>query len=141
MDSLVLHSSYSNIRLESYLFTRQALEDVKKRLKPDGLFVMYNFFRQGWIVSRLEDALTKEFGAKPLVLTLPHLAQIEPEKAFDGFTVFISGSEKRLEPLREAFQKRPVYWLGLSKDTPLAPGQTPNGFTEISAEESHAGSR
>ena len=30
VDSLVLHSSYSNIRLESYLFTQQAFEDVKQ---------------------------------------------------------------------------------------------------------------
>ncbi len=34
VDSLVLHSSYSNIRLESFLFTKQAMDDVKKRLKP-----------------------------------------------------------------------------------------------------------
>ena len=50
VDSLVLHSSYSNIRLESYLFTKQAMDDVRRRLKPGGLFVMYNYFRQGWIV-------------------------------------------------------------------------------------------
>ena len=28
VDSLILHSGYSNIRLESYLFTEQALEDI-----------------------------------------------------------------------------------------------------------------
>ena len=33
VDSLVLHSSYSNIRLESYLFTKQAIDDVRKRLQ------------------------------------------------------------------------------------------------------------
>src|SRR5262249_61404941 len=38
VDSLVLHSGYSNIRLESYLFTRQAFEDLRKRLRPGGLF-------------------------------------------------------------------------------------------------------
>jgi len=133
VDSLVLHSSYSNIRLESYLFTRQAFEDVKKRLKPDGLFVMYNYFRQGWIVARLEESLTKEFGAKPLVLTMPYLAQIEPEKAFNGFTVFIAGAEKRLGPLGEAFRKQPEYWIPLSATAPLAPGRTPYGFAGIKA--------
>src|SRR5262249_57435416 len=44
VDSLVLHSSHSNIRLESYLFTAEAFADVKARLKPGGLFVMYNYF-------------------------------------------------------------------------------------------------
>src|SRR5262249_25949979 len=32
VDSLVLHSGYSNIRLESYLFTRQCFEDVRRVL-------------------------------------------------------------------------------------------------------------
>ena len=34
VDSLVLHSSVSNIRLESYLFTRESMEAVHRRLKP-----------------------------------------------------------------------------------------------------------
>ena len=71
VDSLVLHSSYSNIRLESYLFTTQAFADIRKRLKPGGVFVMYNYFRQGWIVSRLEGMLDSTFGTgNPLVFTL-----------------------------------------------------------------------
>jgi len=47
VDSLILHSGYANIRLESYLFTQQALTDVKRVLKPDGIFVMYNHFKTG----------------------------------------------------------------------------------------------
>ena len=35
VDSLVLHSGYSNIRLESFLFTRQTFEDVRRHLKPE----------------------------------------------------------------------------------------------------------
>src|SRR5207302_284468 len=50
VDSLILHSGYANIRLESYLFTEQAFEDVRRVLKPGGVFVMYNYYRQGWIV-------------------------------------------------------------------------------------------
>ncbi len=135
VDSLVLHSSYSNIRLESYLFTCQAFDDVKKRLKPDGLFVMYNYFRQGWIVARLKESLTKEFGAAPLTLTLPYLERIEPEKAFDGFTLFMAGSRQRLDRLRGAFQKQPEYWVGASANAPLTPDQTPNGFADITDQE------
>jgi SAM-dependent methyltransferase len=135
VDSLVLHSSYSNIRLESYLFTRQAFEDVKKRLKPDGLFVMYNFFRQGWIVARLEESLTKEFGAKPLVLTMPCLAKIQPDEAFQGFTVFIAGGKDRLGRLTDAFRKQPEYWIPVSSGAPLTPDKTPNGFADITAED------
>jgi SAM-dependent methyltransferase len=55
VDSLVLHSGYSNIGLESYLFTSEAFADVRRRLRPDGLFVVYNYLRHGWIVGRLAD--------------------------------------------------------------------------------------
>src|SRR5206468_336230 len=57
VDSLILHSGYANIRLESYLFTQQAFADVKRVLKPEGAFVMYNYFRQGWIVERIAPTL------------------------------------------------------------------------------------
>src|SRR5205823_744258 len=53
VDSLILHSGYANIRLESYLFTEQALAYIKQVLKPDGMFVAYNYFRQGWVVERV----------------------------------------------------------------------------------------
>ncbi len=53
VDSLALHSSYSSVRLESFLFTEQAVRDVKVHLKPDGVFVMYNSYRRGWLVGRL----------------------------------------------------------------------------------------
>src|SRR5256885_16576030 len=35
VDSLVLHSGYSSLRLENFLFTREAFEDVRRTLKPD----------------------------------------------------------------------------------------------------------
>ena len=53
VDSLALHSSYSSVRLESFLFTEEAFRDIKARLKPGGVFIMYNWYRQGWLVCRL----------------------------------------------------------------------------------------
>ncbi len=94
VDSLVLHSGYSNIRLESFLFTRQTFADVRRHLKPDGTFVIYNYFRQGWIAARLQKGLEETFGeGNPLVLTLPYRKIIEPEKAtFGDFTLFFAGA-------------------------------------------------
>ena len=59
VDSLVLHSGYSSLRLESFLFTEQAFQDVKAKLKPGGIFAMYNWYRQGWVVGRLEKMAEK----------------------------------------------------------------------------------
>ncbi|MBN9113986.1 MAG: hypothetical protein J0I36_01460, partial [Pandoraea sp.] len=57
IDSLVLQSGYSNLRLESYLFTLESFQDVKRVLKPTGVYAVYNFFRQPWIVARIREQL------------------------------------------------------------------------------------
>jgi spermidine synthase len=90
VDSLVLHSGYANIRLESYLFTEQALIDIKHVLKPDGVFVNDNFFRQGWVVERVASMAEKVFGCKPLVISLPYRETL-PSSAQAGFTMIIAG--------------------------------------------------
>src|SRR5262249_19246879 len=110
VDSLVLHSSYSNIRLESFLFTRQSLEDVRRRLKPGATFVMYNYFRQGWIVARLVQGVTEAFGREPVVLTLPYCDTVEPDAKLDGFTMLVAG-DAAVDRLRAAFARHGSYWL------------------------------
>jgi hypothetical protein len=130
VDSLVLHSGYSNIRLESYLFTQQTFGDVRAHLKPGGEFVIYNYFRQGWIVARLQKGLEQTFGAgNSLVLTLPYRKTIEPEKStFGDFTIFFAGD---VEALRKAFDSQAQYWL--KSDQPPRP-DSPDGFREPVAE-------
>lgn len=124
VDSLVLHSGYSNIRLESFLFTRQTFEDIRRHLKPNGTFVIYNYFRQGWLAARLQKGLDEVFGpGNSLVLTLPYRRVIEPEKAtFGDFTIFFAGATAEL---RNAFSRQPDYWL--RNDEPPGPS-SPNGF-------------
>lgn len=124
VDSLVLHSSYSNIRLESFLFTSQTFADVRRHLKPDGVFVIYNYFRQGWLAARLEKSLENTFGVgNPLVMTLPYRKVIEPEKAtFGDFTIFFAGDTSHL---RDAFTRQLEY--SLRSDLPPGPN-SPNGF-------------
>lgn len=128
VDSLVLHSSYSNLRLESYLFTQQAFRDVRRDLKPGGVFVLYNYFRQGWIVARLSEQLRETFGSEPLVFPLPYRQRIYPETS-GGFTVIVAGDT---EWLRHAFQAHPEYL----QQEGLAPGpRSPNGFEQHPAPE------
>lgn len=130
VDSLVLHSGYSNIRLESFLFTRQAFQDIRRHLKPNGTFVIYNYFRQGWLAARLQNGLDEVFGAgNSLVLTLPYRKVIEPEKAtFGDFTIFFAGSTG---DLRSTFARQPDYWL--RSDEPPGPS-SPNGFQQPGSE-------
>jgi SAM-dependent methyltransferase len=112
VDSLVLHSGYSTLRLESFLFTREAFEDVKRTLKPDGVFAMYNYYRQGWIVERLSAMTAEVFGAEPLVISLPNLERIAPGDFYSGFTLVLASADPaRLAAIRSRFEKGESFWL------------------------------
>src|SRR4029077_7100454 len=44
-DSLTLVTTSANLRLESFLFTTQAFESVRDHLSPNGIFILYNYYR------------------------------------------------------------------------------------------------
>ena len=112
VDSLILHSSYANLRLESYLFTEEALADIRQILKPGGIFVTYNFFRQGWIVQRVAAMAESVFGCKPTVLSLPYRetlgASEQAGSATSGFTMIIAGCNQQIA---DAFATHKNFWL------------------------------
>ncbi|MET8142762.1 spermidine synthase [Sphaerisporangium sp. NPDC005288] len=66
-DSLTLVSGASSLRLESYLFTQQAMRAAHDHLKPGGAFSMYNYYREQWLVDRLASTAQAAFGHKPCV--------------------------------------------------------------------------
>ena len=114
VDSLVLHSGYSSLRLESYLFTEQALRDARARLKPGGSMVIYNYFRRGWVVGRLVTMARDIFETEPMVFCLPYRAVIHPEDEDRGFTVLLAGEDapgSRLRRVREAFEEHSYFWV------------------------------
>jgi SAM-dependent methyltransferase len=67
IDSLTMQSSFSGVRLESYMFTEESFRAVRDRLKPDGVLVVYNYFREPWLVDRLANTAAVAFGAEPRV--------------------------------------------------------------------------
>ncbi|MGP4099326.1 MULTISPECIES: spermidine synthase [unclassified Nonomuraea] len=66
-DSLTLVSGASSLRLESYLFTEEAMRAARDHLKPGGTFSMYNYYRESWLVDRLASTMQGAFGHKPCV--------------------------------------------------------------------------
>ena len=65
IDSLTVQSSFSGVRLESYMFTQESFEAVRDRLSPRGVMVLYNYFREKWLVDRL--ANTAAAGIRPAI--------------------------------------------------------------------------
>lgn len=66
-DSLTLLQGQSSVRLESYLFTKQAVESYRDHLADGGVFVMYNYYREPWLVDRYAGTLQEVFGIAPCV--------------------------------------------------------------------------
>ena len=67
IDSLTMQSSFSGVRLESYMFTEESFRAVRERLTPNGLLVVYNYFREPWLVDRLANIAAAAFGEEPRV--------------------------------------------------------------------------
>jgi hypothetical protein len=66
-DSLALVTGASQIRLESFLFTDQAIRTAKEHLTPEGAFSMYNYYREDWLIDRLAGTAQAAFGHVPCV--------------------------------------------------------------------------
>ncbi len=66
-DSLVVLTGSGAIRLESYLFTREAMASVRRHLTEGGGFAMYNYYRKDWLVDRYAGTVAAAFGHAPCV--------------------------------------------------------------------------
>lgn len=66
-DSLTLVSSTANVRLESFVFTQESLAAARDHLSEDGVFVMYNLYREPWLVSKLHTMAGRAFTDQPIL--------------------------------------------------------------------------
>ena len=65
-DSLTLVAGQSSLRLESYLFTEEAIRRASDHLQPEGVFSMYNYYRP-LVFDRFAGTLDAVFGRAPCV--------------------------------------------------------------------------
>jgi hypothetical protein len=85
-DSLTLVAGQSSLRLESYLFTAEAMRAARSHLAAGGAFGEYNYYREDWLVDRLAGTLQQVYGRPPCVDSTGHygrlavlMASISPE--------------------------------------------------------------
>jgi len=109
IDSLTLQSAFSGVRLESYMFTEQSFRAVRDVLKPDGVLVVYNYFREPWLVDRLANTAAAAFGTEPMVYVHP---------AKDQLGVIVVGP--RLKTLA-VYPEPPSEVTAYNQGAPLAP--------------------
>lgn len=118
-DSLTLLSGQSAVRLESYLFTREAFQAAADHLRPHGAFTMYNFYREQWLADRLAGTLTEVFGERPCF----DLGESTGGKEVGRLSVFVASAdptalrcEERWDPqersvVEPAVDDRPFLYL------------------------------
>ena len=85
-DSLTLVSGQSSLRLESFLFTTEGLESVRDHLAEGGVFSMYNFYREDWLIDRLARMLDETFGGQTCVETFGNAGGLAVLTASTGAT-------------------------------------------------------
>jgi SAM-dependent methyltransferase len=75
-DSLTLVAGQSSLRLESYLFTAEAMQAARAHLMPGGAFGEYNYYREQWLVDRLAGTLQQVYGHAPCVDSTGQLGRL-----------------------------------------------------------------
>ena len=75
-DSLTLVSGASQLRLESYLFTKESIQAAYDHLDDDGVFAMYNYYREPWLINRLAGTVAEVFGHDPCIDTFKQYAAL-----------------------------------------------------------------
>lgn len=103
IDSLTLFSTYSSLHLESYLFTKESFQDIKRRLKPGGVFVFYNFSYISWLKVRTYRMMEEVYGEPVLMVTIPFEEEIGPDTPPEiTLCAFMAGG---VGPIKEALDK------------------------------------
>jgi len=67
LDTIRLLSEFSSVRLESYVYTRESLREIRSHLKPDGLVVLAFSTTTEWLLARQVKLITEAFGQPPEV--------------------------------------------------------------------------
>ena len=73
-DSLTLVSTSANLRLESFLFTVEAFREVRDHLAGNGIFVLYNYYREDWLPQKIAGMLAEAFGSPPIIRSYANTA-------------------------------------------------------------------
>jgi SAM-dependent methyltransferase len=66
LDSHTTSSHFSNIRIDNYVYTREALEKARRVLKPQGVVIVKFAVGTPWIAGRIFALLRATFGWDPL---------------------------------------------------------------------------
>ena len=74
LDSVTQASGYTNMRVDNYVYSREAFAQARKLLKPDGVLILKYDARKPWtwVGHRYYRTLTEVFGREPMAFIGPN---------------------------------------------------------------------
>ncbi len=90
LDSHTNLSHFSNIRIDNFVYTKEALQAARRLLRPDGIFIIKFQVNTPWIAGRLHHLMEATFGRPPIQV------QAEDHSYTTGGRFFIAGSPERI---------------------------------------------
>jgi spermidine synthase len=91
LDSQTTNAYYSNIRIDNYVYTVEAMRAVRRLLKPDGIMVVKYWVETPWIGGRLLELVTTSFDSPPVQVGAVNTGYGTPGR------FFICGSAARID--------------------------------------------
>ena len=132
IDSLTLFSSFSSVRLENNLYSREAFAEARTHLKDDGVLIVYNYFRKGWLIRRVVATIRDAFGRDPIVLSYPMCEPVKSEdNVSENLMLVIAGDTDSIKERLQHSEQGVFYFF------PLDPGKNyaVDGFTYVPAKD------
>ncbi len=82
LDSHTTSSHYSNIRIDNYVYTREALVAARRALGPEGVLIIKFAVGTPWIAGRISGLLSDAFGRDPVEFQTDFSRYTSPGRMF-----------------------------------------------------------
>ena len=126
VDSHTVTSSFSNTNLDSFLYTRESVGDIKKHLKEDGVMALSFYMIYDWIGAKIFRIIESEFATQPVIINYP--LDWEHRYIGNGGTYFVAA--KDMAKIKEKIDADPRIARKVMMSLPLK-----ERFLEIEAQQ------
>jgi hypothetical protein len=107
LDAHTVLSSFTNVRLDNYIYTVEAFQEARRRLGPQGILYLSYFSQMPFISERLYENLTVAFGHPPLSLDEKLTGAEPPGWQCIQFLTGEAPVRRALEPVRSLWPRFP----------------------------------
>jgi spermidine synthase len=105
LDSHTLGSSYTNLRLDHYVYTTEAFAEARRLLTDDGLLIVNFDSPRPWVADRLFGELRQVFGHDPIAYCITYPAQYGTD---GGISLVCANTPLRTDDISDEFLRRVV---------------------------------